>query len=71
MKLFCTRFRAIDPKTGELATWTGPNIPAISWNHAEEIRDRDYPYLTIDGQLRSEIDQFSDNKIDYDIISLN
>lgn len=59
MKQYTTKIRAIDPVTGELKTWCGPNIPAISWGMAELWCHENAGYLEIDGQLEQEIDEHS------------
>ena len=59
--VFTTRLQAIDPKDGELKTWAGPRIYAISFKDAEEkIKDRGY--LVIDGMLVSEVDEETGDK---------
>lgn len=51
--IFATKIRAIDPSDGELKTWGGQPIEAISWNEAESLCE---PYEEVDGVLWSEID---------------
>lgn len=42
MKTFCTEIQAIDPRSGELTSWSGPRVQALTWGLAEE-------YLQIQG----------------------
>lgn len=42
MKTFCTEIQAIDPRSGELTSWCGPRVQALTWGLAEE-------YLQIQG----------------------
>ena len=42
MKTFCTEIQAIDPRSGELISWCGPRVQALTWGLAEE-------YLQIQG----------------------
>lgn len=53
--VFLTKLRAIDPVDGELKTWGGPYIEAISWKDAQE-QIKELGYLELDGVLWSEID---------------
>lgn len=53
--------RAIDPNDGELKTWIGPRIEAISWGEAEE-KIKELGYLQISGVLHSEIDEKTNKK---------
>lgn len=51
--IFTTRIRAVDPNDGEVKTWSGQPIEAISWKEAEMMCE---PYEVVDGILWSEID---------------
>lgn len=56
MKIWLTEIRAIDPLDGEMKTWCGPRIPAISWSDAEEYVQRNgLSYCKVIGQLIEEI----------------
>lgn len=56
MNYYTTELKAIDPLSGELKTFCGPHIPAVSWTNAEEFcQERGFGYLRITGQLISEI----------------
>lgn len=56
MKYYTTKIRAIDPETGEMATWGGPNIEALSPGLARQYCDtHGLGYCEIDGELVSEI----------------
>ena len=49
---FTTELKAIDPKDGELKTWSGPHIDALSWSHAEEVcQMTGRGYLKVTGQF--------------------
>lgn len=65
--IFTTEIKAIDPKDGDLKTWAGPNIDAISYTFAEQHLQRNgLGYCEITGQLISEIDEFTGEKKDFD-----
>lgn len=51
--IFTTIIRAIDPTDGEVKTWSGQYINAISWEEAESLCR---PFEKVDGILWSEID---------------
>lgn len=54
--LFVTELKAIDPKDGILKTWTGPNVPGVSIDTAEQYcQENGLGYLTVLGQLLTEI----------------
>lgn len=56
MMTFITTIQAINPETGLLCTWAGPNIQAISWSDAEEQKKRlNLNYCKIEGILQSEV----------------
>ena len=56
MKLFVTEIQAINPLTGELTTWDGPHIPAISWSDAEAYcQENGLGYCKVIGILLAEI----------------
>ena len=78
MNYYTTELKAIEPISGELRTFCGPYVPAISWAQAEEFcQNNGFGYLRITGQLVAEIgtkvdkDGFLvpdwDNTIDYDV----
>ena len=75
MKLFATEIRAIDPVDGNMKTFAGPNVPAISWSFAERYcQDNGLGYCRVIGQLVAEIPfDFNDKRsnpnqrIDYDV----
>lgn len=54
--LYQTMCRAIDPKDGELKTWIGPRIEAMSQSEAKH-KIREFGYLRVTGLLLSEIDE--------------
>lgn len=59
MPWYTTKIRALDPEDGEMKTWCGPNIEAISWGMAKQYCDLNgLGYCEIDGQLVSEIPCF-------------
>lgn len=77
MNYYTTELEAIEPISGELRTFCGPHIPAISWSKAEEFcQERGFGYLRVTGQLIAELgtkvdeDGFVvpdwDNRKDYD-----
>jgi hypothetical protein len=78
MKIFCTEIRAIDPHTGEMKTWCGENIEALSFNDAVKWCRENMGYLKVLGELAVEIpckegtyEPDFENMIDYEKPQLN
>lgn len=73
MNLYTTKIRAICPKTGELKTYFGQNVPGISFESAQEYCELNgLGYCKVNGLLVAEIDQYDHEKdIHYDIIKNN
>mgnify|MGYP003650447881 CR=1 FL=1 len=75
MNTFTTLIRAINPKTGKLCLFGGPNIEAISMADAQHKCDTTgMGYCLVDAQLVSEvpckgdsIDPDWDNEVNYQI----
>ena len=73
MKLYCTEIKAIDPVDGELKTYGGPRIPAISFQDAEDYcHNNGLGYCRVIGVLMAVIPTKEDgitpdweNRIDY------
>lgn len=64
--IFTTEIKAIDPKDGELKTWAGPNIDAISYTFADKyLQNNGLGYCNITGTLISEIDEFTNDRKDF------
>lgn len=58
MNYYGTKITALDPITGEMKNWTGPNIPAYSWDSAEKyLQENGLGYCEIDGIVRAEVDE--------------
>ena len=54
---FTTELRAIDPLDGELKTWCGPYINAISFSDARQYCDNNgLGYLVVTGVLVAEVE---------------
>ena len=54
---FTTTIKAIDPKDGELKTFAGPNVKAISWKLAEKhLQLNELGYCEISGELVCEVE---------------
>lgn len=50
--VFVTEIKALDPKTGELKTWAGPNVSGISFEHAQAFCDNNgMGYCKVVGRL--------------------
>jgi hypothetical protein len=54
MKTYKTWFNANNVTTGQMCKWSGVDIKAESWEQAEEICRRDFPYLEVYGELVTE-----------------
>lgn len=52
---FTTIIEAIDPHTKELTPYVGPVIEALSYDHAQSICDKNFPYCLVDGEYIGEI----------------
>jgi len=71
MKKYCTEIRAIDPKTGELKTWAGPNVPGVSFATARQYcRKNGLGYCKVTGELVAHISE-DGNVTDYEAPELN
>lgn len=76
--MYSTIIKAIDPKTGEMKTWGGPNIPALTRQGARKYCDtHGLGYCKIRNKLVSEIGTKSnghtpdwDNRLDYNKITI-
>lgn len=54
--LWCTRVRAINPATGEIADYTGPKVPGKTRKEAEEYcNTHGLGYCSVDGQFIMEV----------------
>lgn len=78
MRLWVTEFKALDAKTGELKTWGGENIPALTWKMAQEWCYNNAGHLKVIGELVAEIPCIGNtyepdwkNMVDYEIINYN
>ncbi|WP_448104725.1 hypothetical protein [Pedobacter panaciterrae] len=49
--------------------WSGPRIKAIAWSEAEYLAS--IKAVEVTGRLRAEIDEFTGERIDYDLPNLN
>lgn len=73
MNHYTTEIQAINPLTGELTTYYGPNVPGISFSDAEDHCQRNgLGYCKVVRQLVSEIPRKEGepdwkNRIDYDL----
>lgn len=79
MNTYATEIRAINPVTNELLTWSGPNIPGISFSDAEQYcQNNGLGYCKVIGLLLEEIpckqgtlEPDWSNKVDYQKHKLN
>jgi hypothetical protein len=61
---FITEIQAIDPETGDLKTWAGPKIKAISYADAEAYcQNNGLGYCKVVGKLVSVSDSLDDGDI--------
>lgn len=55
MKIWITEIKAIDPQSGELKTWGGDNVIALSHEDAQQWCNDNKGYLKVIGELIAEI----------------
>ncbi len=56
MKTWLTEIRALDPSDGEIKTWAGPRIPAITFGFAEQYcQNNGLGYCKVIGEFVAEI----------------
>lgn len=59
VKVFATRIKAIDPTTGDLVTWHGDNVEALTEGMAQEwLNHNGKGYMKVVGELVAEIPCF-------------
>lgn len=67
MKTFCTEIQAIDPRNGELISWSGPRVQALTWGLAEEyLQIQGLGYARIIGEFIQEQPFQGENTESYD-----
>lgn len=79
MKLWVTEIRAIDPRTGGMKKWCGPNVPGINLIDAERYcQENGLGYCKVIGELIAEIpckegayEPDFKNMVDYEATGLN
>lgn len=79
MRYWVTEIKASDPKTGELKTWAGPNVPGVNKETAYQyLNQNGLGYCEIIGELVAEIPAMEGthepdfaNMIDYEKIRRN
>lgn len=77
MNLYATTIHAVNPKTGKLTKFVGPNIPAISYADAQDYcYNNGLGYCHADSILVEEIPVKDgrpdfENKIDYETFKSN
>ena len=65
MNHYTTEIEAINPLTGLITLWCGPNIPAISFSDAEDYCQRNgLGYCRVTGLLMEEIPTMRDGTAD-------
>ena len=62
---YLTKCKSINPIDGQIKVWHGPIIQAASWEDAEN-KIKDFGYLYISGKILCVVDEFTNEKIDYD-----
>jgi hypothetical protein len=56
MRMWVTEILAIDPATGEMKSWAGPNVPGINHDDAERYCQlNELGYCNVLGELVAEI----------------
>jgi len=78
MKQWCTEFKALDARTGQMKTWCGENVQAPSFELAQQWCYENRGYLKVIGELVAEIpckensyEPDFDKMIDYENQKLN
>lgn len=67
--MYTTTIKAVDPQTGEMKTWGGPNVPAVTREGARKYCDtHGLGYCEISDKLVSEIGtkSINDHRPDWD-----
>lgn len=54
-KWYCTQIKAIRPTDGEIATYSGPAVPGISFQDAQDYCNENIGYCKVIGELIEEI----------------
>ncbi len=69
MRQWITQIKAIKPSTGEITTYTGPNVPGINYQDANSYcQTNGLGYCQVIGVLIAEI-PVKDNKADFENIT--
>lgn len=79
MNLYVTEIQAIDPRTGEMKRWGGPDVPGLTHAMAEEYcQQNGLGYCKVIGLLVAVVPTLAngvtpdwDNMIDYEKVRLN
>lgn len=76
MKLWCTEFMALDAETGEMKSWCGENVKALTREMAQQWCHENKGHLKVVGELIAEIPCKEDkpdfkNMVDYQNPHLN
>jgi hypothetical protein len=79
IRLWVTEIKAIDPATGFMKKWCGPNVPGINYEDAEHYcQQNDLGYCAVLGELVAEIpckegtnEPDMNNMVDYEKINSN
>lgn len=57
MDLWVTSIQAVNPKTGNIELWSGPNVPGLSFKDAEKYCDQNgMGYCKVLGRLVATIE---------------
>ena len=71
MNLYATEIKALNPHTGNLTVYAGPQVKGISFDDAQNYCDNNIGYCKVVGLLIAEISIENDIIIDYEKPKLN
>ena len=68
MKVWLTEIKAINPQTGSLTTWGGPNVVAANQEKAEQFcQENELGYCKVVGVLLEEVEYKEPQVVKYSL----
>lgn len=70
MNHYVTEIRALDPLSGRMKIWCGPNVPALNYAEADRYcQENGLGYCMVVGELIEEIDFETGAKVIYKVVN--